>query len=87
MTEKTAYVRNCTLNCLEAKAREPARWDSEQPAMAFSSADSHYLLLNAMQKYLVVTRCSHFLSEVKRFGLLLVLFLSHENLPMVKRWQ
>lgn len=46
-----------------------------------------WLLLNATQKYLVVTRRSAFPSEVKQFGLLLVLFLSRENLPMVQRWQ
>lgn len=46
-----------------------------------------WLLLNATQKYLVVTRRSAFPSEVKQFSLLLVLFLSRENLPMVQRWQ
>lgn len=46
-----------------------------------------WLLLNATQKYLVVTRRSAFPSEVKQFGLLLVLFLSRENLPMVQRIQ
>lgn len=81
-TEKTAYyIRNYTLNCLGAGTQSNRQWPSQVGAATI------WLLLNATQKYLVVTRRSAFPSEVKQFGLLLVLFLSRENLPMVQRWQ